>query len=1279
MNKKFGISIIVGVIILSCILSVVGIAYTTFSDVYAATRKDFSFAIVDGKVKTYKFPLEETFGFNMILPEGVTKNDITFSEKSNAGLLKIEKGSDGAQGVQGVKLGKGTLIATITVNGKKYETSTTFEVIENDFSFPVADKVIKQYVDKNALVVGEEKTFKLNLPDKITMDDVEYAEQGNTGLLEIDNVKKTITPKKEGKGVLVANIKETDRYVSVEFEVIAKEENSTTSNNKNNTTSSSNKNTTSSKKAKASISFSKTRRIITYNGKDMIIYESPITSGIKSGEVTFKSSDEKIAKVEQTPGANQAKITIKKAGTFTLTASYEDIEATREIVIYPKNLEVYDISNDKKITDTTITLNAGEKLNISMKEYEEEVSNERVEYTSSSGKVCSVDENGNIQALAKGTTTIKGKLKDNNKSSGQIIVKVSESKEEKMQLEAFSFPIDPETNKIKVYKGKYAFVAGESYTFDMIVPEGAENYDIEYSTNVKDMLEVTKDGKGIKFMKTGSGTLTAKIVIGNKTKTAKTKFEVVSTMEEKEQAGGTEVPYINLSFAKDNMVIEKGNSVNLDLEIDTNIPKKDYELVWNASKDGYVEISKTGRVTALKAGKVDVFVSVKGKESVSAKISLEIEEEVTLVSSLSFVTNLPKKGSSYLVTTNEAYTMDFNVLPSYATLPDYVIEVEDTENFIVDGKTVIALNPGLKTKLTARALDSGNKSKTITIESVISDTELANLQSILENNEITIKLGETLRFRNLENISEKVTISRTGSNFIIDYDEELVEITAKRLGNGKITIKYADKKIEVPINVVNDIKEDDVLNPVKDIILPIDSKTAQTKDYVNDYPLQVGKFCEMDVSVVPENATNKDVIFTVSDNSAFQITSEGKIVANEPNKTATLTVTSVSNPSVSKSIKIASIDSGIKSIKFAKDYVGEHALTAEMSWGFNLIIELTNGTTYDPVLDPNIVNNNEYKRLLNQIVITSSDENLVKIIDNGANVVRGINGKGTLTAYVSYDNNIKATAKFESIGIDENEKIRSVRFAKANYNLPISEGQVRFLPIIELTTGRTLDPSKDYDDPNGVATTQDYKNYLSQLKLVNINASGDLKATQDLVSIVKDDIQLVVKPEKVGKCELGVALKDSSETIAKTKLEITNEEKESSNKVTGTVEEIDRNTTTDNKNLSIKSVQFAKDSYVLKETYSYGFKPIIKLSDGTELSEKSENQEVYKYYITLTDFYLVNNSNQSEIDFGVVEILNDESPKALVPLKNGKITLAVGLKSSGITCDTTEIEVNLNK
>ena len=55
----------------------------------------------------------------------------------------------------------------------------------------------------------------------------------------------------------------------------------------------------------------------------------------------------------------------------------------------------------------------------------------------------------------------------------------------------------------------------------------------------------------------------------------------------------------------------------------------------------------------------------------------------------------------------------------------------------------------------------------------------------------------------------------------------------------------------------------------------------------------------------------------------------------------------------------------------------------------------------------------------------------------------------------------------------------------------------------------------------------------------------------------------------------------------------------------------------------------------------------------------------------------VSNSRTSTIDFGVVQILNDEAPKALVPLKNGKVILAVGSKSTGMTYDTVPVTVEL--
>lgn len=1299
MKKKLGISILAGVVIFTCILSVLGIIYTTVNnDVYAAEKRDdFSFAIdsTTGKVKKYKFPLEEVFGFNMILPSGVEKKDVTFKEKNNAGNIEIIKGEDGICGVKGVKLGSGTLIASITVNGKNYETSTTFEVVEGEFSFPIYDKVIKKYVDKSAFEVGENITFKMNLPSGYTQKDVEFTEVGNKGLLSIDNNSLKIVATNEGKGVLQAHLKGTNYYADVDFEVIAKKNNtqtsnSSTSNNKNNTSE-------TNKVKNTKVTFKEKTRIVTFNGKKQKITEGPITSGIKSGSLVWSISDPSIASIEGSTYSNSASITINKVGTVTITATYPETGAsdTKEIIIYPDSLSIINSESGSEIKDN-LSLASGETLNIEARINGKKIEKDKLKYTSSNGKVCSIDENGKINAVSTGTATVKLMLKDNNKTKAHITIKVSGTDEEKMQKGTFSFPIDTETNMVKQYKGKYAFVIEnkEGYGFNMIVPEGAENYPITYSCSPSNLLQINDNG--VTALKTGTGTLTAKMKIGNKTKTATTKFEVFETMAEKEKAGGAEIPYINVSFEKESMVVQKNNSVTLKPVVDTNILKKDYELIWTSNNDQIVSVNKNGKIQALQAGTADIKLEVKLKEglnvsTVPATIKVEVKEKVVLVNSLKLETNLEKKSNTYLLKTDHPYTMEFSVLPENASQKDYSIEVEDKENFIVNGKTVIAINPEKKSKLIVRSLDSGNKTTTLNIESIISDSEIESLKPITDmKNGITINVGETLRFRNVE---EKVVISRNNVNISLDYDETVISITGKKLGETKITLSYNGKKVVIPVKIATTIPEkamEDDKIPVLKLAFPQDSKTGDTKDYVNDYPFVVGTYYKVkdNIDIYPINATNKELNVTVSDTNAFTVTPDGSVIANLPNKTATLTVQSVSDPSVNRSVQIASVDSQIKEIKFAKDYVnGVSPLTSEQAWGFNFIITLKNGYTYNPVTEPEVVNKEEYKKLNKQINIVSSDESLVKIIDNGANVVKGKNGSGTLTAYVSYDESIKTTCKFDSIGIDENVKIQNARFARNIYEIGLSEGQNKYLPIITLSNGEVLDPSKDYDDPNGIATTAEYQNYLSQLELKNIEADNTgYMSTESLVVIMKNDNNLLIDPKYAGKCKLGLVIKGSDIVIATTELNIVDDINNSSSSTTSTgnvsatITEIDHATTTTNKNLKITNVTFVDRSYVLEGNYGYAFNPKIKLSDGTELSKSSKDSDVYKYYLNMTDFYLVNDSSTDTIDFGVVEVLNNESlendsPKALVPLKNGKVILAVGY--NGITYDTVPVTVSI--
>lgn len=1293
MKKKLGISILIGVIIFSCVLGVFGIVYTTINNVYAAEkRSDFSFAIdtATGKPKTYKFSLEEDYGFNMILPNGVQKKDVTFRESNNAGLIEVIKGDDGAYGVRGAKLGKGTLIASIKIGNKTYEASTTFEVVERDFSFPIVDKAIKKYTGNDALTVGKEYTFKMRLPKGFNQNDVEFSE--TSGLLNIDNNSLKITPKKAGKGVLKAHIKSTNYYTEVEFEVVSPE-----NTNKNNNTSNSNNNTNNSNSVRnVSVKFKEKTRIVTFNGKSQKIYEGPITSGVKSGNLEWSSSDTSIASVEGNTKANNAVVTLKKPGVVTITAKHPETGASdsKQIIIYSQDLSIFNNDSGKEITDTTLTLQSGDSLKIMVKDGNNSIENSKIKFTTSNGKVCTVDDQGNIKAVSKGTVTIKAMLSDNNKSRGQFVVKVSGSQEEKMQEGNFSFPIDPETKKVKEYKGKYAFVIEnkEGYGFNMIVPEGAENYPITYSCSPKDLLQINDNG--VTALKEGTGVLTAKIQIGGKTKTATTKFEVFATNSEKEKAGGTEIPYINISFAKESMVIQKGNSVTLKPNIDTNILKKNYELVWTSTNDQIVSVNQNGKITALSAGTADIVLTVKGMQDVKATMKVDVQEKVILVSSLKLETNLTKKSSTYLLKTNHAYNMEFSVLPANASQTDYSIEVEDKENFVVNGKTVIAINPGIKTKLIARALDSGNKSITLNIETVMSDSEIESLSPILDQEKrgITLNVGETIRFKNVENLNKKPVISKSNSNISLDYDESVVSISGKKLGSTNITITYLGNKVVIPVKVVPVVQEatmDDEEVKVSKLAFPTDIKTGETKNYVQDYPFVVGTYYKVadSIEVLPTNATNKNLNVTVSDNKSFTVTPDGSVMANVPNKTATLTVQSVSNPSVKKSIRIASTDSQIASIKFAKDYVnGVAPLKADQAYGFNFIITLKNGHTYDPVSDPNVVNNEEYKRLNNQITVVSNDESLVKIINNGANVVKGRNGSGTLTAYVSYDESISTTCKFDSIGIDENVKIQNVKFAKNSYDIKISEGQKRFLPIINLSDGNTLDPSKDYDDPNGVATTAEYQNYLSQLELKKIDKeSNGILPTGRLVLLVDDGNNLIINPKYGGKCELGISFKGSENVMATTTLNVIDDLNESSNNnksnnVTAEIEEINHATTTTNKNLRITKIEFVDRSYTLTGNYGYAFRPKITLSDGTEMTKDSKDIDVYKYYLDMTEFYLTNDSSMSTVDFGVVEILNHEpltndSPKALVPLKNGKVILAVGF--NGITYDSVPVTVNL--
>lgn len=1276
MKKKLGISIIIGVVILSVIIGVVSIVYASLNNIYAAnTYEGFSFALVNGKPKEYvgeyAFKLTKNYTFDMEIPKGASKSSIKFSEES--GLLEIN-----GQSIIAKKMGKGTLKATIKISGKEYETSTKFEVIDTDLRFALDKGSQKEYIGENAFVVNGEYSFEeMKFPDGFSKSDLVLSVNGNKNLLEI--VGQKVVAKKAGSGEIVATVGtgEAQRSVSTRFEVVNNESDKKTNNNNDKNTSNTQDQKNTNKKV--SISFVKDEVSTPYVKNGSYTFSIKKT-GVSNNELAWSSSDTSVATVDK-----NGKVAIKGIGTTTVTVTHNDSGTTASSVlnVYQKELVIIDKNDNSKVTGKEIKLKIGDTSSLELQDDKGTTKNSDIKWASSKEKVCTVDADGNIKGITKGKATITGTNTKNSKSVGRIVVEVLDTSEEvenkKLLSGKFSFPIDQDTGKTKEYKGGDVFVVGEEYEFELIRPEGTEGYPVEYSTNNEELLKIV--GESVYPQKVGSSTIIAKIKIGSTYKVAKTRYTIVATKEEKEAAKAVKGEYMHISFEQDSMVVQKDKTITLKPLIETNLGSKDYTVEWTSSVNGAVEFSntsstaKTNKITPKQTGNVDVEVKIKGKINTSAKIRLEVKEEVVTVKSLK-INNIDatKSGTVYKLTTNEVYKPEVTVLPETATSKDYILEVDDNDNFMIVGNTVIAINPGHKTKLRVLSTDDTRKTgHAVTIESVGTTTDVSALPEISDKKEIIVALDETVQFKTLSSLAKYTNKNTKIAS--VEYDEEVVTVTGKNIGESVVLSSYDNNQEPISVKVLANEEvslQEGVIMPTQ-LSFVKDPNTGKIKDYVDDYPFEVGKHYSVTVNFYPSNATYRDIQFTVN-NSAFSVTSDNKIVANEPNKTATLTATLKNNPNIKASIKIGSTAGTISNIAFVESkYVLD--INKYLDYDFNLIITLSNGTVYNPV-SKDLSNNTDYQKLLKKIDIYTSSNKYINIVNNKAYVVKGVNGSGTLNAVVQSDNSIKASTKFETIGVTEDVTIRSVKFARKTYDLT-EDGRMDFLPIITLSNGEVLDPSLDYDDPNGIATTSQYKNYLSQLELAKIEGDNkNLTSTGKLVLVESGGFSIDIKYE--GLCALGIKYKNSNEIIAKTNLNIKfSQAGNNGDDVEAIIDPIDPSTNTSDKSLKITKARFDKTNYKLTGNFAYGFNPVITLSDGTQMSVDSTNKDVYEYYCDALELYYVNATNSSEIDLGILSINNNIIPRKVTPLKNGSMVLAIGRKNDNITLGTVPVTVEL--
>lgn len=146
-----------------------------------------------------------------------------------------------------------------------------------------------------------------------------------------------------------------------------------------------------------------------------------------SSAVIWSSSDETVAKVNASGKVTAQKVYIRKAVTITATAKDSGlVSASYTLIVYPLATTVTIVSPDGYVLNNrTVAGYVGGSVQLSAKVYPFCVSGEgeqygalqNVQWSSSNKKIATVDADGNLTMLRKGTVTIKATATDGSKKT----------------------------------------------------------------------------------------------------------------------------------------------------------------------------------------------------------------------------------------------------------------------------------------------------------------------------------------------------------------------------------------------------------------------------------------------------------------------------------------------------------------------------------------------------------------------------------------------------------------------------------------------------------------------------------------------------------------------------------------------------------------------------------------------------------------------------------------------------------------------------------------------
>ncbi len=576
-----------------------------------------------------------------------------------------------------------------------------------------------------------------------------------------------------------------------------------------------------------SVSLSEKELTLTVGDSFPMSYEiNPSNASIK--DVTWESSVSSVATV-----SNTGQINAIAEGTTLITVTTNDGSKKATCTVTVKPVSVSSVSLDKE----SLTLTIGETSSLNATILPENAANKNVSWSSSETDVATVDSNGKVTALGVGKAMVTVTTEDGGKTATCIVT------------------VNPiSVTSVSLDQTSLTMTVGDSQSLTATVsPSNATDKSVSWSSNKTTVATVSSTGE-VTAKTAGSAIITVTTTDGGKKATCSI------TVNEKT------VSVTGVSLDKTSLSMIEGDSFALTATVlPSNATNK--SVAWSSSNTSIATVSSSGLVTAKSVGTATITVKTEDGEKTATC-------SVTVKAKTISVTGVILNKSTLTLTEGESQSLIATVTPSNASNKEVSWSTSNPFVATVSSSGIVTAKATGTTTITVKTSDGA---KTATCKVTVTAATVAVTGVSLSVSSYTIKVNSSLQLHATITPSnatdQSVTWSSSNTSVATVSCDGLV--SPKGVGTTTITVKTNDGG-----------KTATCVITVEEVTVSVTSVSLNQ----SSLSMLVGDSQVLTATVLPSNASNKNVAWSSSNTSIATVSSTGRVTAISPGS-ATIIVT----------------------------------------------------------------------------------------------------------------------------------------------------------------------------------------------------------------------------------------------------------------------------------------------------------------------------------------------------------------------------------------------------